>query len=210
MKIALYGATGRVARPILDEALARGHEVTAITRDSARASLPSHEKLRVEQGDIITGVADVVRGHDVVISAIGPPRGSDGRLLVQAANALVRGLTDGAVRRLLVVGGAGTLEVAPGVRYLDTAEFPDAAKPASSAHLAALFVYSASPLDWTILSPAAEFNPGERTQRYRTRLGILVKDEYGKSWISFEDYAIAMIHEAENAKFLRAHVGVGY
>lgn len=210
MKFAIYGATGRVARPILDEALARGHEATAVTRHPDRAPLRSRRKLRVKQGEILTGVADVVTGHDVVINAVGPPRGSDGSLLIEAARALVRGLMDASVRRLLVVGGAGTLEVAPGVRYLDTAEFPDAARQAASAHLAALKVYSESPLDWTVLSPAAEFDSGERTQRYRTSPGMLIRDDTTRSWISFEDYAIAMIDEAENPRFLRTHMAVGY
>lgn len=120
MKIVLYGATGKVALPILDEALARGHEVTAVTRDPSRAPLPSHGNLRVEQGDILIGVAGVVRGHNVVISAIGAPRGSGGGLLINAAHSLIRGLNEASIRRLLVVGGAGILEVSPGVRYLDT------------------------------------------------------------------------------------------
>lgn len=109
-KIALYGSAGRVARPILDEALTRGHEVTAITRNPDAAPFSSHANLRIEQGDILVGVADVVRDHDVVINAIGPPRGSDGRLLIEAAHSLIRGLRGASIRRLLIVGGAGTLE----------------------------------------------------------------------------------------------------
>jgi putative NADH-flavin reductase len=210
MKIALYGATGKVARPILDEALARGHEVTAVTRDPSRAPLPSHVNLQVEQGDILIGVTGVVRGHDVVISAIGAPRGSDGGLLIKAAHSLIRGLNGASMRRLLVVGGAGILEVARGVRYLDTPEFPAEARPASSAHLEALKVYSESQLDWTVVSPAAEFKPGERTGRFRKSSGMLIRDKEAKSRISFEDYAIAMVDEAENPKFMRSHMAVGY
>ena len=210
MIIAVFGATGRVARPILDEALDRGHEVTAVTREPAHVSLRSHGNLRVEQGDILAGVKDAVTGHDAVISAIGPPRGTDGRLVVEAAHSLVRGLMEASVPRLLVVGSAGTLEVTPGTRYLDTVEFPDTARQAASAHLAALTVYSESQLDWTVLSPAEEFNPGERTKRYRTVAGTLIRDDYAKSWISFEDYAIALIDEAENPNFLRRHMSVGY
>ena len=210
MNIALYGATGKVARPVLDEALARGHKVTAITRDPSREPLPSHGNLKVEQGDILIDVTGVVRGHDVVISAIGAPRGSSGGLLIKAAHSLIRGLDGASIRRLLVVGGAGILEVSPGVRYLDTPEFPAEALPASSAHLEALKSYSESQLDWTVVSPAAEFKPGERTGRYRTAGGMLIRDKEGKSRISFEDYAIAMIDEAENPKFMGKHMAVGY
>lgn len=210
IKIALYGSAGRVARPILDEALTRGHEVTAITRNPDAAPFSSHANLRIEQGDILVGVADVVRDHDVVINAIGPPRGSDGRLLIEAAHSLIRGLRGASIRRLLIVGGAGTLEVVPGVRLLDTAEFPSAARPTASAHLAALEVYSASQLDWTVVSPAAGFNPGQRTGQYRTTADMLIRDKEPRSWISFEDYAVAMIDEVEHPEFLQRQMAVGY
>lgn len=210
MKIALYGATGKVAQPILHEALSRGHEVTAVSRAPSRSALPSHRKLRVEQGDVLAGVSGLVKGHDVVLSAIGPPSGSDADLLVKAAHSLISGLKDASIRRLLIVGGAGTLEVAPGVRYLDTPEFPAQVRPASLAHLEAMIVYSESQLDWTVVSPGAEFGPGERTGRYRTAPGTLMRDTDGRSRISFADYAIAMIDEIENPKFLRRHMAVGY
>jgi putative NADH-flavin reductase len=119
-------------------------------------------------------------------------------------------MTAASVRRLIVVGGAGTLEVAPGVKYLDTLEFPEQARTAASAHLAAWKVYSQSQLEWTVVSPAAEFMPGERTGRYRTAEGMLIKDHEGNSRISFEDYAIALLDEVENPKFLRKHMAVGY
>ncbi len=210
MKIVLYGATGKVAWPILNEALARGHQVTAVTRGPGQARFPSHGNLTVEQGDILIGVRDMVGSHDVVISAIGAPKGSDGSLISKAAHALIRGMTRASVQRLLVVGGAGILEVTPGVRFQDTPEYPAAARPASSAHLEALMIYSKSQLNWTVVSPAADFKPGERTGRYRTAAGVLIKDEVGKSRISFEDYAIAMIDEAENPNFLKKHMAVGY
>ncbi len=210
MRIALFGATGRVARPILGEALARGHQLTAVTRDASRARLPSHENLRIVEGDVLFDVTDVASGLDAVISAIGAPRGSSGELLVEAAHSFVEGLNEAGVRRLLVVGGAGTLEEQPGLRHLDSPEFPVEARPTSEAHLEALKVYASSQLDWTVISPAAEFKPGERTGRYRTSEGMLIRDEEGNSKISFEDYAIATIDEVENPKFLRTHMAVGY
>ena len=102
------------------------------------------------------------------------------------------------------------LEAEPGLRHMDTPEFSVEARPTSEAHLRALKVYSSSHLDWTVLSPAAEFKPGERTERYRTSEGKLIRDEEGNCWISFEDYAIAMIDEVENPKFLRKHMAVAY
>ena len=211
MKIALFGASGTIGRRILQEALARGHKITAIVRDPSRLDL-SHERLAVEKGDVLdpASVAASVAGHDVVISAIGPGRNGAPRVIVDAAHALIEGLTRAGVRRLMVVGGAGSLEIAPGLQVVDSPNFPAQIKPTALAHRDALGVYRAANLDWTYISPAATIAPGERTGRYRTGSDQLLKDEKGESRISAEDYAVAFLDEVEQPRFVRKRMAVAY
>ncbi len=210
MKIALFGATGMIGERIAEEALARGHQVTAIVRDPARLKL-ANDNLRVVGGDVLDAdsVAATVVGHDAVISAIGP-RAGDPQMLIQAAHALIAGLGRAGVNRLLVVGGAGSLEVAPGVRLVDTPQFPVDRKPLSLAAGDALDVYRASDLDWTYFSPAALIQPGERTGHYRTGTDQLLTDAEGNSVISAEDYAVALLAELEQPQFIRRRFTVAY
>lgn len=209
MKIALIGATGTIGQRILKEALDRGHEVTAIVRDASR--LGEHNNLRTSVGSAsdADSIAAAVAGNDVVISAIGPAHGSE-QTLVDTARTLVNGVSRSGVRRLLVVGGAGSLEVAPGVQLVDTPQFPEAWKPIALAHRDAMNVYLASDLDWTYFSPAALIEPGTRTGAYRTGTTTLVADAEGNSRISAEDYAVAMIDEAESGKHIRSRLTAAY
>src|SRR2546425_36209 len=167
MRIALFGAGGMIGRRILEEALRRPQEVTAVVRDPPRFSGPA-DRVAVVQGDVVdaASVAAAVRGHDAVISAVGPAHTADARpqMLVDAARALTAGLPRAGVRRLLVVGGAGGLEGPPRGQLVDTPEFPTAWRPVALAHRDALAVYRAAPpgLDWTYLSPAALIEPGKR------------------------------------------------
>jgi putative NADH-flavin reductase len=211
MKIALFGATGTIGRRIAQEALARGHELTAIVRDPARLDV-SHECLTAVKGDVLdaASVAAAVKGHDAVISAYGPGGSAPPRTLVDAAPSLIEGLGRAAVRRLVVVGGAGSLEVAPGVQLVDTPGFPAAWKPAALAHRDALAVYRTADLDWTYVSPAALIAPGERTGRFRIGTDRLVIDDKGESRISAEDYAVALLDEVERPQFIRRRMTVGY
>jgi len=136
MKIALFGAIGTIGERIATQTLAHGHQVTAIVRAPARLAL-ADTNLRVVGGDVLdtVSIAATVVGHDAVIGAIGPSVGDgDPQMLVQAAHALVEGLGRAGVKRLIVVAGAGSLEVAPGVRLVDTPNFPAAWKPLALAH----------------------------------------------------------------------------
>lgn len=197
MKIAVYGATGNVGSAIVAEAASRGYEVTGLSRRPG-----STEGVRWLQGDAgdASSVRAVAADHDVVVSAIGPSRepGGDGQPFLDAIQTLVDNVGDA---RLLVVGGASSLEVAPGVRLYDTPDFPDAYKSEAEWGIRALELLrtTASPLSWTYLSPAPEMGPGERTGSYQ------VADDAVAGWrISYADYAVAMLDEIESPQHLRA------
>lgn len=212
MKIALIGATGTIGQRILQEALSRGHQVTAIAREPARVK-QQHPNLAVAAGDIFDpdSIAAAGRGHDLVISAYGPKFGAgEEHLLVDATRALVEGVKRSAVPRLVMVGGAGSLEVAPGVQLVDTPAFPEFIRPLARAHREALAVLQEADLDWTSLSPAALIEPGERTGTYRTGLDQLVTNEAGESKISAEDYAVALLDEVERPRHIRKRFAVAH
>ncbi len=211
MKIALFGTTGTLGERIAEEALARGHQLTAIVRDPARLTL-ENLNLRMVGGDVLDAgsVAATVVGHDAVISSIGPSKGDDPQMLVQAAHALIEELGRAGVKRLVVVGGAGSLEVTPGVRLVDMPDFPADWKPLALVAADALDVYRASDLDWTYFSPAALIQPGERTGRYRIGMDQLVTDAQGNSFISAEDYAVALLDEIEQPQFMRRRFTAAY
>jgi|SRR5690242_10982863 len=211
MKIALYGATGTIGRRIAQEALSRGHQVTAIARNPADFGL-KHGNLKVVAGDASdpARVAQVVAGHDAVVSAIGPKQGEATEVLAGIARSLVTGTQRAGVRRLVVVGGAGGLEVAPGVRVVDTPSFPAALKSIAMAHIAAYDVFRQAELDWTFFAPPALIQPGARTGKYRTGTDQLVVDAKGNSTISAEDYAVALVDELEKPKFLRRRFTAAY
>jgi len=216
MKLVIFGATGNVGQRITKEALDRGHEVVAVVRDPARSEAPD-PRIRLVQGDATdaASIASVVRGADAVVSAISPRPGKHGKpapSLTDAARALIAGLKEAGVKRLAVVGGAGSLEVASGVALVDTPGFPDAYKPEALEQRDALDVYRAEAggLDWTYLSPAAMIQPGERTGRYRTTGDEFLTDAQGKSAISFEDYAVALVDELEKPQHTGRRFGVAY
>jgi putative NADH-flavin reductase len=215
MKIVLFGATGQVGQRIVREALQRGHQVTGVVRDPSRAQSPD-PRVPLVQGDATdpASVARAVQGADAVIGSVSPRPGTTGDApsLVDVARGLIGGVRQAGVRRLVVVGGAGSLEVAPGVALLDTPGFPDAYKPEAEEGRASLAVYreEAEGLDWTFLSPAIVIQPGERTGRYRTTGDALLTDEQGNSTISYEDYAVALLDELENPKHVGRRFGVAY
>jgi putative NADH-flavin reductase len=160
-------------------------------------------------------VAEVVKGADAVVSAISPrpnPRGLPAPKLTDNARALIAGLQTAGVRRVLYVGGASTLEVAPGRQLLDQPDFPAIYKAEAVEGRDALAVWrgEAAELDWTFQSPAIEIGPGERTGRYRTTGEQLLFDAEGKSFISFEDYAVAVLDELERPEHVGERFGVAY
>ncbi len=179
MKIALFGARGTLGSRIAAEAQRRGHTVTAVIRDPA--AVP--RGLVGVRGDVLDhgSVARAVAGHDAVISAIGPSASSPPTMLADAARSLIEGLRQAGVRRLVVVGGAGSLEVKPGLQLVDTSEFSAAWRPVALAHRDALDIYRQADLDWTYVSPAALIAPGERTGRYRVGFDQLLVDAHGRA-----------------------------
>jgi hypothetical protein len=209
-EIALFGSTGMIGQRILNEALTRGHKVTAIVRDASRAPLHA-PNLSVKTGDVLKpeSVALAARGNQVVVSAYGPGNG-DPQQLVTAAQSLLEGVGVIQPARLIVVGGAGSLEVAPGVQLVDTPDFPAAWKKAASAARDALAVFRTAPFDWTYLSPAVFIQPGTRTGKYRVGKDQVVKDQNGESRISAEDYAVAIVDEIEKPQHLRERFTVAY
>lgn len=211
MNVLLFGATGTIGSHIATEALNRGHNVTGVTRRGKGQGSPD-PRLKVVAGDVTSAgdVARLAQGQDAVASAVRAPADNP-KMLVAAARALVDGLRQAGVKRLVIVGGAGSLEVTPGVQLVDTPDFPTAWRPESSAHRDALAFYrGVEDLDWSYLSPAALIQPGERTGRFRIGADQLLTDEHGQSRISMEDFAIAFVDELERGKAIRRRITVSY
>ncbi len=202
MKIALIGATGNAGSRILAELSRSGHAITAVARHPEKVpALTGVTSLKADANDV-AGLAAVLKGHDVVISSV-HFTASDPRKLVEAVHA-------SGVSRYLVVGGAGSLEVAPGVKLIDTPEFPAIYKAEAAAGGVFLdLLRNETRLDWTFLSPSALFVPGERTGKFRLGGDQLLSNEKGSS-ISFEDYAIALVDEIEKPAHSRQRFTVGY
>jgi len=211
MKIAIFGAKGMIGQRILQEALERGHEVTVVLRDPGSYQ-PTNEKVRAIQGDATDSesVATAVAGQDAVIASIAPGQQENPEMWVDAAHALIAGLTKAEVSRLLIVGGAGSLEVAPGLKLFDSPDFPAAWKDMAKALGAALEVYRTADLDWTFFSPAIFIQPGERFGKFRIGKDQVLFDEQGQSRISAEDFAVAMLDELEKPEHLRQRITVAY
>ena len=216
MQLVLFGATGNVGSRIAAEALRRGHTVTGVVREPAAVASPD-PRVRLVQGDATNAdsVAQAVRGADAVISAISPrpnTRGLPQPRLADNARAIIAGMRQAGVRRVIYVGGASTLEIAPGRQLLDEPTFPEAYKAEALEGREALGIWrsEAKGLDWTFLSPAMEIGPGERTGSYRTTDDRMLFDTNGKSFISFEDYAVAVLDELEQPKHVGRRFGVAY
>jgi putative NADH-flavin reductase len=200
LRIVLFGAGGMVGTRIAKEAVARGHRIVPVQRNAGGLDLDGKHLLTV-QGDATDprSVAALAKGADAVVSAVSPrnPPGAD--TLPRAAKALLEGTRQAGVRRLVVVGGAGSLSVDPRTMLLDSPGFPDAYRPEALEHLEALHVYrrEGQGVDWTFISPAAAVFPGKRTGKYQTGEDHVLLDATGKSQISAEDYAVALVDELE-------------
>jgi len=213
MRVVIIGASGMVGSAIRDEALARGHKVTAIVRNPEKIAV-KNPSLTVVKGDVLKdSVGNLVRGQDAVISAYNPgwtnPNIADDT--IKAYQAIIDGVKKAGVKRLLVVGGAGSLEASPGVQLIDTLKVPDLTRGAILALREVLYTLRKEKgLDWTFLSPAANFVPGTRTGKFRLGKDQVVKDDKGESKISVQDFAVAMIDELEKPQHSRQRFTLAY
>ena len=203
MKIALIGATGQVGSRILSEALQRGHQVSAIARQAG--TLAPRTGLTPVALDVAdTGkLAAALAGHDVAVISV--------KYSVVDPRPILQAVQQVGVKRILVVGGAGSLQVAPGVDLVDTPDFPAAYKAEALAARECLrLLRSGSALDWSLVSPSALLQPGERTGKFRIGADQLLVDAGGASRISIEDLALALVDELESPRHSRQRFTVGY
>lgn len=213
MKIALIGATGFVGAPLLQEALNRGHQVTALVRNPEK--LPQHAALSAVKADIrdTAALANALAGHDVLLSAYNPGWGeADIRAqFIAGSRSILDAAKQAGIKRVLVVGGAGSLFVAPGLQLIDTPDFPAAYKEgAEGARQALNDLQSEKDLEWTFLSPPAILEPGARTGQFRLGGDQLLMSGEQPAHISVADLAVALLDEAEQPQHIRQRFTVAY
>jgi putative NADH-flavin reductase len=221
LKILVYGATGKIGRHIVNEALNRGHFVTAVSRDPSRIT-QTHDNLSAVQGDILDSesIANLLVEQDVVfISVRGivgkskDPNDAIQRIAVEKVVNVLRGIGDDA-QRLIHIGGSGSLEVEPGVLYAD--KLPKVFLPKSleveiaGQILALEYLRTVTDVGWSYATPAKNFTNGKRTGTFRIGGNQLLEDSRGKSRISRADFAVALIDEAENAEHVQQRFSVAY
>ena len=203
MKIAVIGASGNAGSRVTAELARRGHSVTAIARHPEK--IAAQANVTPTKGDVMdqAGLARLLAGHDAAISSV--------HFLASDPAKLIGAAKESKVGRYLVVGGAGSLEVAPGVRLVTTPGFPVAYKAEAERGAAFLDLLRAeTELNWTFLSPSALFTAGERTGKFRLGNDQLLTSADGKSSISFEDFAVALADEIERPAHIRQRFTVGY
>jgi uncharacterized protein len=202
MIVALIGATGNVGSRILAELVRRGHEVRALVRHPEKLPIRAGVTARQVDANDLSALSRRVAGAGAVVSAV-KFKDTDTGVLIEAVR-------QAGVRRYVVVGGAGSLEIAPGLREVDGPGFPPHVRPEALKGAAFLEQLRASDLDWTFLSPSRMFVAGDRTGTFRLGTDQLLVDANGKSSISYEDYAVALVDELEQPKHLRRRFTVGY
>ena len=214
-RIALIGASGFVGSALLKESLKRGHSVTAIVRNPEKITLKD-PNLQIIQGDVLSEqfIPDVIKGVDVVISAYNPgwTNPNISQETTAAYQSIVSGVKKAKIPRLLIVGGAGSLYVAPEKRVMDTGVIPESYLPAveSLANVLYDLQKNEQELDWAYFSPAGNIEPGEKTGTFRLGKDHLIVDKDGKSNISVEDYAVAMLDEVDSPVHHRERFTIGY
>jgi putative NADH-flavin reductase len=209
MKLAVLGATGQIGRAVVGEALWRGHDVTALSRN-ADAVPESGGRLTIGRVDASRpeDLERAISDHEAVVSAVGP-RGEPPALILQVTRALAAAAMRALVRRVVVLGGAGTLAVRPGEELLATPDFPPELRPIALAHHEALAIWRrVKELDWTVITPPAELVPGKRSGKYRTGHDDLLSDAAGRSSISIADLAVAVLDAVEQGNHFRERITV--
>jgi putative NADH-flavin reductase len=210
MDILLLGGTGHIGSRVRTEALDRGHRVTAVARDTA--DLDSTDGLRVEAADASEkdAIRPLAEGHDAIVASLSP-RGKGGEETYLSAIETVLEVTrETDVDRVVIVGGAGSLKVDEDTELLDTPDFPEEYRDEAEAGRKARNLARDSDANWTVLCPPIVIEPGERTGSYRVGDDYLLTDDDGESYISTEDFAVALVDELEEAAHQREQFTVAY
>ena len=213
MKMAIIGANGKIGSRIAAEAISRGHQVTGLVRNPEGGI--GNERITWIKTDALNteGLAMALQGQDAVISAFGIDwhNPSTFPLFSLVARSVIAAAKKAGIKRVINVGGAGSLEVAPGVQLVDTPSFPDMWKQGANEQRKSLEIFrQEKELDWTFFSPAIMIEPGPRTGSFRLGKDNPVFDEKGISQISYDDYAVALIDELEKPRFIRQRFTIGY
>lgn len=209
MKVAIIGASGFIGSAILNEALSRGHDITAIVRNPEKVTV-SNPRLNVNKGDVIKEeeLVSLLKGNEAVISAYSA---NDSSTYVKAITAIINATKKAGITRLLAVSGAGSLEVKPGVQLLDTPEFPAEWKDGATATRNAFDVIKqVTDLDWSVLSPAMVIEPGPRTGIFRLGKDQVLFNDKGESKISTADFAVALLDELERPAHIKQRFTLAY
>lgn len=209
MKVAIIGASGFIGSAILNEALSRGHDITAIVRNPEKVTV-SNPRLNVKKGDVIKEeeLVSLLKGNEAVISAYSA---NDSSTYVKAITAIINATKKAGITRLLAVSGAGSLEVKPGVKLLDTPEFPAEWKDGATATRDAFDVIKqVTDLDWSVLSPAMVIEPGPRTGVFRLGKDQVLFNDKGESEISTADFAVALLDELERPAHIKQRFTLAY
>jgi putative NADH-flavin reductase len=203
LKIAIIGATGNAGKRITEEAVKRGHQVTGIARNIDNTASGNNLTFKAADVNQPYPLSEILKGHDLIISTI--------KYTDYDHDQLLKAVRLSGIKRYVVVGGASSLEVAPGLTALDSGTLPDFVLPVARAAENYLnLLRSADDLDWTVLAPGAEFTAGERTGKFRLGHHELIIDENGKSAISFEDFSIALLDEIESPHHVKDYFSIGY
>jgi len=212
MKLIVLGASGWIGSHIVAEAKSRGHEITALVRAHDKYEVPNVTAKSFDLNDASDSLHTLISDETVFVAAIGGRALGNHEIVKNTAERLLNELPNTSIERLLWVGGAGSLEVAPNLKLIDTPEFPAEYKDEAIAQGEALdvFKHSSSPLNWTFISPAAEIFPGDKLNQYRIGAEQLITDEQGNSRISVADYAVAFVDEIEKAAHINKRIGVAY
>ena len=211
MKILLIGGSGNIGQRILKEALQKGYQVNSLQRNPGKLNI-TNPNLTITKGDILNKaeLEAALKDADLVVSSISP---HDLGEFKQAYTNLIDAMEKQPNKRIIIVGGAGSTEISPGLRLMDSpmmSHIPAEWHPAIRAHADVLGLFKASKTNWTYFSPANIIEAGERTGKYRLGNTNMIFDAAGNSKISYEDYAVALLDEIANPKNERKQMSIAY